>query len=62
MLSSVRDHNRRRNSHAKAQTISFQYSQTYLFDERELPFKVELVSEAKCHERVFAAGTPTTYI
>lgn len=30
----------------------------YLICWRELPFKVDLVSVAKCQERVFAAGVP----
>lgn len=59
MISKVRDNNRKSISHEKPRTIfSLKNYWTYFLEERELPFKVELVSEAKCHERVLAAGVP----
>jgi len=33
-------------------------SKTYFGEAWEDPFKVDFVSDAKCHERVFAAGVP----
>lgn len=34
------------------------YCSTHLAEEYEVPFKVDLVSEAKCHESVLDAGVP----
>lgn len=32
--------------------------QTYFTDDRGVPFKVDLVSDAKCHDKVLGGGVP----
>ena len=41
-----------------AQPHSIKISWTYFGEACGVPFNVDLVSDAKCHERVFAGGVP----
>jgi hypothetical protein len=51
-----RAENRKSSSIAQPHTIKFSW--TYFGEACGVPFNVDLVSDAKCHERVFAGGVP----